>query len=100
MLLRSASVITQSFTPCTVLYALKIRARIKEIAEAKAVPNAYQLGVLIGVTPNVSARLWKDDFSQIGKVTIDKLCAALDCQVGDLLVYEVEKRTVSKSKPK
>ena len=65
-----------------------IRSRIREVAEAKGVPNAYQLGVLIGVTPNVSARLWKDDFTQIGKVTLDKLCSALHCQVGDLLVYE------------
>ena len=69
-----------------------IRARIKEIAEAKGIPNAYQLGVVIGVTPNVSARLWKDDFTQIGKVTLDKLCNALDCQVGDLLVYEPDKK--------
>lgn len=67
-----------------------IRAKIREIAEAKGVPNAYQLGVLIGVTPNVSARLWKDDFTQIGKVTLDKLCAALGCNVGDLLVYVPE----------
>lgn len=69
-----------------------IRARIREVAETKGVPNAYQLGVLIGVTPNVSARLWKDDFAQIGKVTLDKLCAALDCNVGDLLVYEPERK--------
>lgn len=68
-----------------------IRAKIKEVAEAKGVPNAYQLGVLIGVTPNVSARLWKDDFTQIGKVTLDKLCSALGCEIGDLLVYESEK---------
>jgi DNA-binding Xre family transcriptional regulator len=69
-----------------------IRAKIREIAEAKGVPNAYQLGVLIGVTPNVSSRLWKDDFAQIGKVTLDKLCAALECNVGDLLTYESEKK--------
>ena len=68
-----------------------IRAKIKEVAEARGIPNAYQLGVVIGVTPNVSARLWKDDFAQIGKVTLNKLCAAFDCQVGDLLVYEANK---------
>jgi DNA-binding Xre family transcriptional regulator len=68
-----------------------IRAKIKEVAESKGVPNAYQLGLLIGVTPNVSARLWKDDFTQIGKVTLDKLCFALGCNVGDLLVYEHDK---------
>jgi DNA-binding Xre family transcriptional regulator len=81
-----------------------IRARIREIAEARGVPNAYQLGVLIGVTPNVSARLWKDDFAQIGKVTLDKLCSSLGCSVGDLLVYESpSKHSLSasrKSKPK
>jgi DNA-binding Xre family transcriptional regulator len=65
-----------------------IRSKIKEVAEARGIPNAYQLGVVIGVTPNVSARLWKDDFAQIGKVTLDKLCTALGCSVGDLLVHE------------
>lgn len=69
-----------------------IRARIKEIAEAKGIPNAYQLGEKIGVTPNVSARLWKDSFVQIGRVTLDKLCSALDCTVGDLIIYEPEKK--------
>jgi DNA-binding Xre family transcriptional regulator len=76
-----------------------IKAKIREVAEARGVPNAYQLGVLIGVTPNVSARLWKDDFAQIGRVTLEKLCSALDCQVGDLLVYEPEKKAGRKSKP-
>lgn len=77
-----------------------IRAKIREVAEARGVPNAYQLGVLIGVTPNVSARLWKDDFAQIGRVTLEKLCSALECQVGDLLVYEPEKQAGRKSKAK
>lgn len=75
-----------------------IRARIREIAEAKGVPNAYQLGVLIGVTPNVSARLWKDEFSQIGKITLDKLCAALNCTVGDLLIYEEKESKSGRNK--
>jgi DNA-binding Xre family transcriptional regulator len=75
-----------------------IRAKIREIAEAKGIPNAYQLGELIGVTPNVSARLWKDNFAQIGRVTLEKLCSALDCNVGDLLVYEPDgkKKAVKK----
>lgn len=70
-----------------------IRARIKEIAEAKGIPNAYQLGVVIGVTPNVSARLWKDYFAQIGRGTLDKLCSALNFQVGDLLIFESERNS-------
>ncbi len=67
-----------------------IKSKIRKLAEFKGIKNAYQLGVLIDVTPNVSARLWKDDFTQIGKITLDKLCSALDCQVGDLLFYEAE----------
>jgi DNA-binding Xre family transcriptional regulator len=76
-----------------------IRSRIREIAEANDIPNAYQLGVIIGVTPNVSSRLWKDNFSQIGKVTLDKLCLAFNCGVGDLLVYERKSSKVMR-KPK
>lgn len=75
-----------------------IRAKIREVAEAKGVPNAYQLGELIGVTPNVSARLWKDSFAKIGRSTLDKLCSALDCNVGDLLVYEPESSTAKRMK--
>lgn len=67
-----------------------IKSKIRELAESKGIKNAYQLGVLIDVTPNVSARLWKDDFTQIGKITLNKLCSALDCQVGELLFYEAE----------
>lgn len=78
-----------------------IKAKIKEIAEARGIPNAYQLGEVIGVTPNVSARLWKDSFVQIGRVTLDKLCSALDCTVGDLIVYEPDKKkSVRKSTAK
>lgn len=78
-----------------------IRAKIKEVAKARGIPNAYQLGIIIGVTPNVSARLWKDEFAQIGKVTLDKLCAALSCNVGDLLVYDSEiKKASNKRKEK
>lgn len=78
-----------------------IKAKIREMAEAQGVPNAYQLGVLIGVTPNVSSRLWKDDFTQIGKITLDKLCSALNCTVGDLLVFEPDsKKKIAKNKSK
>ncbi len=77
---------------------LVIRSKIKEIAESKGISNAHQLGILIGVTPNVSARLWKDDFAQIGKVTLDKLCFALNCNIGDLLVYVSETKLSRNSK--
>jgi DNA-binding Xre family transcriptional regulator len=70
-----------------------IRSRIKDIAEARGIPNAYQLGLTIGVTPNVSARLWNDTFVQIGKVTLDKLCNAFGCAVGDLLVFEPSRKS-------
>ncbi len=69
-----------------------IKSKIKEKAESRGIQNAYQLGVLIGVTPNVSARLWKDDFSQIGKITLDKLCSSLNCNVGDLLIFEPDEK--------
>ena len=70
-----------------------IKSKIRELAESKGIRNAHQLGVLINVTPNVSARLWNDSFSQIGKVTLDKLCTALNCDVGDLLVFENEAKS-------
>ena len=70
-----------------------IKSKIREVAQSRGIRNAHQLGVLINVTPNVSARLWNDSFSQIGKITLDKLCSALDCNVGDLHVFEAKTKT-------
>jgi DNA-binding Xre family transcriptional regulator len=69
-----------------------IKSKIRKLAEFKGIKNAYQLGVLIDVTPNVSARLWKDDFTQIGKITLDKLCSSLNCNVGDLLIFKPDEK--------
>lgn len=65
-----------------------ISKHIRELAEKRGIKNANALQQVAGLSsPTVAAKLWKGDFEMIGLATLDKLCAALRCKVGDLLVY-------------
>jgi DNA-binding Xre family transcriptional regulator len=41
----------------------------------------------LGVTPNVSARLWSGEFEKLGMNTLEKLCEVLRCQPDKLFKY-------------
>jgi len=60
---------------------------IRERAEKRGIKNAHQLGIALGVAPNVSARLWSGEFEKIGMDTLDKLCRVLRCQPDKLLKF-------------
>ena len=62
--------------------------KIREQAEKRGYRNANQLGVALGVAPNVSSRLWNGEFTKIGVNTIEKLCEVLNCQPNALFRYE------------
>jgi DNA-binding Xre family transcriptional regulator len=65
-----------------------VTKHIRELAERRGIKNANTLQQAAGLSsPTVAAKLWKGDFEMIGLATLDKLCAALRCKVGDLLVY-------------
>lgn len=61
---------------------------IKERAEKRGIKNAHQLGIALGVAPNVSARLWSGEFEKLGMNTFEKLCEVLVCQPNALFRYE------------
>ena len=63
-----------------------VKLRIKEVARSKNIRTAYQLQKLMQVPPATAARLWRADMTMIALSTIDSLCEALDCDVGDLIV--------------
>lgn len=63
---------------------------IKERAEKRGIKNAHQLGLALGVAPNVSARLWNREFDKLGMNTLEKLCEVLACQPNALFRYEPE----------
>ncbi len=65
-----------------------IKVQIQQMAIKRGIPNAYQLQKALGISPSLAARLWRGDFTQIGLVTLDRLCAVLKCQADKLLKYE------------
>lgn len=66
---------------------MALTVMIRERAEKRGIKNAHQLGLALGVAPNVSARLWSGEFEKIGMDTLDKLCRVLRCQPDKLLKF-------------
>ena len=60
---------------------------VREAAERRGIKNANQLKDALRISPTLAARLWRGDFTQIGLVTLDRLCRELKCQPGQLFRY-------------
>ena len=67
-----------------------ITPNIKQVAERRGIENANQLTKALGVSPDLGARLWRENFQRIDLTTLDKLCRVLRCKPNDLLRYEAE----------
>lgn len=67
---------------------MKVNSHIRHVAESRGIENAFQLWKKIGGSKEKSAQLWSGEFKMLGMNTLAKLCKELQCQVGDLLVYE------------
>lgn len=65
-----------------------IELRIRQIAQKAGITNAHRLQLAVGLSPDVSQRLWKGDWEKISKETMEKLCKALKCKPGDLFTYQ------------
>jgi DNA-binding Xre family transcriptional regulator len=65
-----------------------ITPTIRAVAERRGIENANQLSKALAVSPDLSARLWREDFQRIDLATMDKLCRVLRCKPNDLLKYE------------
>lgn len=64
-----------------------IKIYIQQIAEKRGIKNANQLKDALAISPTAASRLWKGNFTQIGIVTLDRLCEVLDCKVSDLFEF-------------
>ncbi len=64
-----------------------IKPNIKEIAEKNGITTAYQLQKLLGIQPSLAAKWYKNDLKMIGFESLNTLCTAFNCEVGDLVVY-------------
>lgn len=67
-----------------------ITTRIKEVAERRKISSGYQLGKLLGLSPSMASRLWKDEVKMIDLTTLDRLCNKLRCKPADLFQYQPE----------
>jgi len=64
-----------------------IKSRVREVAEARGVKTSYELEKAADVAPSVASRLWQDKVTRFSADTLNKLCEALKCQPGDLLIH-------------
>lgn len=61
-----------------------IEIRLKELAEAKGIRQS-QIQRQTGLTMGVVRRYWFNETKEIQLASLDKLCALLDCEPGDLI---------------
>lgn len=66
-----------------------IQIKLQEVRQSKGLSQS-QLAELIGHTTSSIKRIENQRFKSIPVETLDKLCKALDCSVGDILVYNVD----------
>lgn len=76
-----------------------IEARVRQTAEARGIKSSYQLQRALGVSPTVALRLWRSEVTRFSVETLDKLCSALECQPGDLLVHVPDKKSKQRKQP-
>ena len=73
-----------------------VTLRIREAAEERGITTAYQLQKAMEVQPGMAARLWRGELKMIGLDTLDRLCDAIGCELGDLLVRAPEKKAAKR----
>jgi len=64
-----------------------IKNRLKVLLAERDL-NYTRLSEMTGISINALSRLGRGGTTEISYSTLDKICAALNCQVGDLLVWE------------
>lgn len=66
-----------------------IKNRLKVLLAERDL-NYTRLNELTGISINALSRLGRGETTEISYGTLDKICAALNCQVGDLLIWAPE----------
>jgi DNA-binding Xre family transcriptional regulator len=65
---------------------MKLRIRIREVALSRGIKTAYKLQIKAKIAPSSAARLFRNNVTQMSISTLEKLCLALSCSPGDLIV--------------
>lgn len=64
------------------------------MCKKRGITTAYQLQRKAEIlSPTVAISLFNETYTRISDATLDKLCRALDCQPGDLMIYVPSKPT-------
>ena len=63
-----------------------IQLRVKELAEKRGIGNPFSLSKESGVAYANCYKIWNNQQKMIGLDTLDRLCDALGCQPGEILV--------------
>lgn len=64
-----------------------IKNRLKVLLAERDL-NYTRLSEMTGISINALSELGRGDTTKISFDTLDKICAALECSVGDLLVWK------------
>ena len=60
--------------------------RIEPVARARGITSVKELAERAGLAYNTTHALWNNRTERVDFGTLDKLCAALDAEPGDLLI--------------
>lgn len=69
----------------------KIILKIRQVAEAGGIKNAYQLQMTLNVAPMVARRLWLGKLTKFDLRTLERLCERFNCQPNDFMEYQPAK---------
>ena len=77
-----------------------VELRLREVAERKGINNPLALSKESGVAYANCYKIWNNQQKMIGLDTLDRLCAALGCEPGDVLVRVDDGKPAGKRKAK
>jgi DNA-binding Xre family transcriptional regulator len=63
-----------------------VELRVRELAEERGITNPFSLSKESGVAYSNCYKLWNGQHKMISLDTLDRLCEALGCEPGDILV--------------
>lgn len=63
-----------------------VELRVKQLAEGKGIDNPFSLSRESGVAYANCYKIWNSQQKMIGLDTLDRLCEALNCEPGDILI--------------
>ena len=75
-----------------------VELKVKEVAEQKGISNPFALARESGLAYANCHKIWNNQQKMISLDTIDRLCDALGCEPGDIIVKIPVSKRVTKAK--